>query len=1206
MHKTNIPGVLPEPSSLRRTESLIEIYTRQMREARELLRALKRAPLQLVADDVGTGKTWVAMMVIFSCLNEVLDAAKRSNSAATVKPQRAIVIAPTRSVQSKWVKELRRFTTQCLSDPSGVGVNLISSRQDFLELYANDTRGVGRPCSRFDKVLAGPAPLQRLLGSPEGRRAFVVYLHDECIEQGWRGERKLVEEWKNTVNAYPAYRAAFRAVLPQGEVLTLAGELLAYGRARGRKSWMDYPYDASAVTSDKAGRGHFTTRLLDLNSFVFAKNVPKKHAQERIDRIVCTVSALWRAHERRSKKQGHTDRRPSRESATVSDFYRHLSAWLESEPEKRDEWTKIVPGLLARILRVGLGPDRFSTFKCALKIASDGDSIVRFEEAERELASDIQIEINQAVCLTNDLGAFSRRVDALVRTSDGRRKKTIVLGHSKLNPYSPSGVFEDLEDLRREAKDVADATFEECLAKFVAPVYKANASCKVLEYVARMLFELAAFENAPDRVGSVFWYEVRKTRIVDVVYMRDLNVPDEVRQKLGESISIAVVDEAHNWHLGNNGAKGFQTLLRGRAERVLLLTATPLQLSETELKRIFDTVLPDRFFDETDSDFARAYDALFANDGVTASLRMVRKKSRKFAQELRTLAENDEAKEALERAAAHVSDDATSTEKSRIWSALAGREEAGGLHSDVLSAGKYSAVRELAKAALCYKEAQEAILKQLRCMVVKTRSSKFLDNERTIPSRRWYVGVETDRGVRIKFSNAVETALRPSELHAALGLVPNDAYLWTNLIGMRLTTLDGEVGTRTRPRLLLGLPSSYEAYKESAQARGLQSTEIKVLEEDKATDRAFYASLLNQMLCVSSDTHPKLKRTVDIVINAWQRGEKTLVFAERRETIVALEQCIKDRLNRELQDKKISLECLVHEALRTLPSPLDKQSAIKATLDAAQRFYGIKFGTSGHKSISAWRCALLGANSVPPSQEDYDARATWIVMAALSFAASASGERVGKAINDVLYALRRESRLDPNHVGMEVKLYDAVRTVTGDTENRNVLLETFNSPFPPLTLVCSTVGQEGVDMHRFCRTLVLHDLSWNPAKLEQRVGRLDRVASLSRVRREPVEIYVPYLAEGYDSWKFRRVLRRTEMQEALFGINEGAPECDLERDDELDETKCLKEDQDAELERQTPEWPALGNLMRGFFEMDLSVRSRAKEDDLNAVTRPAT
>ena len=87
---------------------------------------------------------------------------------------------------------------------------------------------------------------------------------------------------------------------------------------------------------------------------------------------------------------------------------------------------------------------------------------------------------------------------------------------------------------------------------------------------------------------------------------------------------------------------------------------------------------------------------------------------------------------------------------------------------------------------------------------------------------------------------------------------------------------------------------------------------------------------------------------------------------------------------------------------------------------------------------------------------------------------------------------------------------------------------------------------------------------------------------------------MPYIAERYDSWKFRCVLRRAEMQEALFGINEGTPECVPDRDVELDETKCLKEDQDAELERQTLERPVLGNLMRRFFEMDLSVSSRSK------------
>lgn len=1195
MNETKIPVVLPEPRDLRGAESLLEIYKRQMTEAGELLREFKRAPLQLVADDVGTGKTWVAMMVIFSSLHEALEAANCSNPEATVKPQRAIVIAPTHSVQAKWAKELRRFTKQCLPDPSGVSVNSISSKQDFLELYAKNTGSVGRPCSRFDKELTEPAPLQRLLGCKDGRRAFVVYLHDECVEQGRRDERKLVEKWKKTVNAYSAYRAAFRAVLPQEEVLRLAGELLAYGHALGRKVWMDVPYDANAVTSDEAGRGHFGTRLSDLNESVFSENIPDEQAEGRIDRIVCTVSALWRAHERRVKKEKFPDRRTSCESVIVSDFYRDLSAWLKSGRKKRDERTKFVQRLLAHILHEGLDPDRLSRFKNALT----RDSRARFEEAEREFATDdVHIEANGAACLVKELAAFSRRVDALVRLGDERRTKQIVLGKAKLDLYSPAGVFKDLSDLRCESKCVDKVTFEKRLATFVAPVYKANvsASYSICEYVAHMLCELAAFECAPDRVGSVFWYEARKTRIVDVVNMGDLNVSGGEQPGLDEPIAIAVVDEAHNWHRGHNGAEGFETLLSGRAERRLLLTATPLQLEVSDLNNIFEAVLKNAVY-ETDSDFARAYKALFADGGVTGSLKMVREKSEKFAQELKKLAENDEAKVVLERAAALVADDATSTEKWRVWSALAGRGEEDGMHSDVLNAGESPAMRDLAEAALSYKEAQEAILKHLRHIVVKTRSRKFLDNERTIPSRRWYVGVETERGVGNGFSNTFENARRPCELHAAPGIVPGETYLWTNLIGMRLTTLDGEDGARTRPRLLLGLPSSYEAYKKSAQARGLQATETVESEQNQAIDRAFYTSLLNQKLDALSDTHPKVRRTVEIVINAWRRGEKTLVFAERQETIAALEKSIKKGFDRELQGE-ISLERLVRDALGALATPLDERSVIGATLDAAQRFYVIKFESSECKGVDVWRCALLGKKHILSNQEEYDARAAWIVMKALEYATNAAGETVGKAINDALYALRSESRLNPNLEGAEIKLYDAVRTVTGDTENRNVLLETFNSPFPPLVLVCSTVGQEGVDMHRFCRTLVLHDLSWNPAKLEQRVGRLDRVASLSSVRKAPVEIYVPYIAEGYDAWKFRRVLRRAELQEALFGLNEGVPECDIDLEDKSDETKPQEEKQEAKREYNTPELPDLGNLMRGFFEMDLSVRSRTNENGL--------
>jgi len=44
----------------------------------------------------------------------------------------------------------------------------------------------------------------------------------------------------------------------------------------------------------------------------------------------------------------------------------------------------------------------------------------------------------------------------------------------------------------------------------------------------------------------------------------------------------------------------------------------------------------------------------------------------------------------------------------------------------------------------------------------------------------------------------------------------------------------------------------------------------------------------------------------------------------------------------------------------------------------------------------------------------------------------------------------------------------------------------------PAILVCTEVAGEGLDF-QFCRYLINYDMPWNPSKLEQRVGRLDRI-----------------------------------------------------------------------------------------------------------------
>lgn len=104
-----------------------------------------------------------------------------------------------------------------------------------------------------------------------------------------------------------------------------------------------------------------------------------------------------------------------------------------------------------------------------------------------------------------------------------------------------------------------------------------------------------------------------------------------------------------------------------------------------------------------------------------------------------------------------------------------------------------------------------------------------------------------------------------------------------------------------------------------------------------------------------------------------------------------------------------------------------------------------------------------------------------------------------------------------------------VRMVYGETKTviRDRLMLAFNSPLFPEILVSSSVMGEGVDLHRFCRHIIHHDLCWNPSTLEQRTGRLDRVRCKAEVCSRSIEVYEPFLAGSADEKMFR-VLRDRE------------------------------------------------------------------------------
>ena len=69
----------------------------------------------------------------------------------------------------------------------------------------------------------------------------------------------------------------------------------------------------------------------------------------------------------------------------------------------------------------------------------------------------------------------------------------------------------------------------------------------------------------------------------------------------------------------------------------------------------------------------------------------------------------------------------------------------------------------------------------------------------------------------------------------------------------------------------------------------------------------------------------------------------------------------------------------------------------------------------------------------------------------------------------------------------------------------------FRDPEGPAVMLSTEAGGEGRNF-QFCHQVVLYDLPWRPATVEQRIGRIDRVG-----QRHDVQVWVPYFAHGYEA-----------------------------------------------------------------------------------------
>lgn len=147
-------------------------------------------------------------------------------------------------------------------------------------------------------------------------------------------------------------------------------------------------------------------------------------------------------------------------------------------------------------------------------------------------------------------------------------------------------------------------------------------------------------------------------------------------------------------------------------------------------------------------------------------------------------------------------------------------------------------------------------------------------------------------------------------------------------------------------------------------------------------------------------------------------------------------------------------------------------------------------------------------------------------------------------------------------------------------------------------LLFTEVGSEGLD-YQFCDTMINYDLPWNPMRIEQRIGRIDRRGQKSEV----VNIYNFITADTVDADIYSRCLMRIgvfersigECEEVLSSI--GAQIEQIAVDTKLTaEERCRKLEQMADNEiRRMQELSRLEDEERSLFGFDLSNYTASKE-----------
>jgi len=388
------------------------------------------------------------------------------------------------------------------------------------------------------------------------------------------------------------------------------------------------------------------------------------------------------------------------------------------------------------------------------------------------------------------------------------------------------------------------------------------------------------------------------------------------------------------------------------------------------------------------------------------------------------------------------------------------------------------------------------------------------------------------------------------------------------------------------------LCSSYEAFRFTRKSQDAAKDD----QEETASDlvdlshSGWYLNEFDSALeRTSGGVHPKISATVRKVVNLWEAGEKVLVFAFYRHTCRALRIHISNEIERRVAAR-------AQKILREADQAFNEDDVEQLLEQIRNRFFD-DADARGRKALDrALKKIMQGHSSSLDAAKSSDEQRESLVIVMRRFLRVSTtlvrcfpladvdrlkpAEAVAKTLDHIdgsagswrqrfdgfIEFITRQCSQNERQSYLEAALRTETGTIgvadeddgnvdvhrgkltlanvqvaTGRTkrDTRTRLMLAFNTPFFPDIFVCSSVMGEGVDLQRFCRHVIHHDLAWNPSSIEQRTGRIDRLGCKAEGRAS-ILVYLPYLAGTADERQYRVMSDRERWFRFVMGQDEVA------------------------------------------------------------------